>query len=33
MVRELTDRILNGAVPNNLNVFFDSEITNLSTHI
>lgn len=33
MVRKLTEIILNGAVPKNLNVFFDSEITNLSTHI
>ena len=32
MVRKLTDRILNGAVPENINVFFDSEVTNLCAY-
>ena len=32
MVRKLTDKILSGDVPENLDVFFDREIMNLRTH-
>ncbi len=32
MVRKLTDKILCGDIPENLDVFFDHEIMNLRTH-